>query len=433
MDVQNQTKEMASVSASPKKGSLASNYRKIFDPHVNEEQEDTTNEDCSGTEPETLGAIQWTPKGEAELYRHLERNPQLLTKGYDTASAVEVQAFLRHLRDPGTHPSKTGHINPRDIAAAVELSRDCDGILDEAAAELRYWQEYDDESKEKREFENYWLLNWDTSSLVCTSQSQEQSQNEESPLAHKTLMKTAELLDIRELLKLSRLLFMSSQDREEDWTSYSADGPAIFASAFLHLCRLIHCLTRRLVMSSLFIAQSRLRATHGYSRRKEYVKSQDVQTAVDVLGIARDPEYWTDLPRRCKLQVVDDETPGGETITMENEEVVTMLRQSGKPSSQGSTLSGAALGDTGEVATSELQLPPASVLTPPSAPAEDLERQHEGDSDSQSNTSELERKDQQVSVLSMRETYQTLGLEVPKSLRDEEEEPPQPKRVKRSQ
>ena len=422
---------MASVSASIKKGTLAPNYRMIFDQHALEVQQRAADANGSHFEAETLGAIQWTPEQKAEVFRRLERKYSLtLTRGRGTTSPVRVQALLRHLRNRGTTSPETGEVAPGDAPATVELSRDCELNLDTAAAELRLWQEHEAELHEKQRFGDYWLLNWDTSSSI---ESQEQSPNAEVPKALRDLRRAYELLDIHELLKLSHLLFMSSEDREEDWASYSADGPAIFASAILALFRLVHGVTRRLVMSSWFIAQSRIRATRTYSRRKEYVKPQDVQTALDVLGITGNrEEYWIDLPRRCKLQVAEDRTAAKETSPMDDDEVETSLRQTGNTPTQTSTASGAAIDDSQiAIETHESRLASTPFLMAQAEPAQTAWSQYKEDLGSQSDTSELERKDQQASILCMRETYHMLGLKLPKSLR-EEGELPQAKRVKRS-
>jgi RNA polymerase I-specific transcription initiation factor RRN5 len=95
------------------------------------------------------------------------------------------------------------------------------------------------------------------------------------------------------------------------WSRYAselASEPSIYRTAFNNFHRLTLSVTKRLVQTSIIQATSRLRAQR---RRRDdkglspFVKTRDVVTAIDILGLRRNgSERWKGVARRCGLRVL---------------------------------------------------------------------------------------------------------------------------------
>jgi hypothetical protein len=85
------------------------------------------------------------------------------------------------------------------------------------------------------------------------------------------------------------------------------DPPAIRYSALADLHDMIVAMTRRLVQTTIFMAESRLRSTESTVFSPEQVIRQaDVKTAIAVLDMPLNAwEYWVKMPRRTGVKVVE--------------------------------------------------------------------------------------------------------------------------------
>ncbi|EDU47878.1 Zn-clus domain containing protein [Pyrenophora tritici-repentis] len=123
----------------------------------------------------------------------------------------------------------------------------------------------------------------------------------------------ATLLQPRTMLKLSKTLFMNRSPTIPSpwahWSEYTSDlaqEPAMYRSALNSFHTLVVSVTKRLVQTAIFQANSRLR-----SRRQRVdkintplLKKRDVLAAIDVLGMKRNGhERWRGVARRCGLRV----------------------------------------------------------------------------------------------------------------------------------
>lgn len=125
----------------------------------------------------------------------------------------------------------------------------------------------------------------------------------------------AKLLQPQTMLTLSKHYFMNgSPDIPSPWPHWSeyasklASEPSIYRTAFNDFHRLAVSVTKRLVQTAVMQANSRLRAQR---RRKDdkglspFVKTRDVLTAIDILGLRRNgSERWKGVARRCNLRVL---------------------------------------------------------------------------------------------------------------------------------
>jgi hypothetical protein len=83
--------------------------------------------------------------------------------------------------------------------------------------------------------------------------------------------------------------------------------PSIRYKAFQDYYQLVLIMTRRLVQTAIFMAESRLRSMeNGIFAPKPYLRTDDVHAAVEALGMPKDAKkYWLNLPRRKGLAVLE--------------------------------------------------------------------------------------------------------------------------------
>ncbi|KAH4189736.1 hypothetical protein HBI23_112200 [Parastagonospora nodorum] len=123
----------------------------------------------------------------------------------------------------------------------------------------------------------------------------------------------ARLLQPEVMLTLSREVFMNrSDDIPSPWPHWShyisevATEPSIYRTALNDFHRLVLSVTKRLVQTAIIQATSRMRSQRSRKEKGSYplIKSRDVYTAIDVLGMKRNgSERWQGVPRRCGLKV----------------------------------------------------------------------------------------------------------------------------------
>ncbi|KAJ4987016.1 hypothetical protein SVAN01_07432, partial [Stagonosporopsis vannaccii] len=127
----------------------------------------------------------------------------------------------------------------------------------------------------------------------------------------------ASLLHPENMLLLSRHLFMNrSPDLPSPWPHWSAYAsdhvpePSMMRSAFNDLHTLAVSLTKRLMQTAMMQATSRLRAQRRRTNKgvMPFVKTRDVLSAIDVLGLERNGRArWIGVARRCNLRVFDEQ------------------------------------------------------------------------------------------------------------------------------
>ncbi|KAK4982782.1 hypothetical protein LTR66_009099 [Elasticomyces elasticus] len=251
-----------------------------------------------------------------------------------------------------------------DWPAALEVKKECRQALDLAAEALAWQQEKWEIKREKTRFQDYWLLTDNVAAEIekslfpdllgpdndreegieiCDSSSHRPTPNDSSgdddapkeaeddgsgniekrsiaapdsqPAveASQLPVSAAYLLNLSNFLALSEIMFMNSSDPFSNYRRIAtvddpSQTPAIYHTAFADFHTLVVSLTRRLVQATLFHAFSRLRATDRASdrarRRQEYVRRQDVLTALDVLGMPHNARrFWARTAGRCGVEV----------------------------------------------------------------------------------------------------------------------------------
>lgn len=127
----------------------------------------------------------------------------------------------------------------------------------------------------------------------------------------------ASLLHPENMLSLSRDLFMNrSPDLPSPWphwTAYASEQvpqPSIMRTAFNDFHTLAVSVTKRLMQAAIAQATSRLRSQRRRTKKgvMPFVKTRDVLSAIDILGMKRDGRSrWTGVARRCNVRVFDEQ------------------------------------------------------------------------------------------------------------------------------
>jgi hypothetical protein len=299
--------------------------------------------------PTQLGVTLWQPGEKTKLYHALclkgRHDLPALAGLVGSKSAVEIKAYLDNLREIETdrqrfeaQPKNVAHA---EIPAALEIGPDCEAILDRAADALLAFQEQYDAAAAKQA-NGMWLIDHEVAAeLDRRADDTEMSANGhdlESDEDGPSITERACLLfHLSTCLELSERLFMNrGPDSPDSWQNIAEEGerPSMALDCVTLLYDLILNFLRRLVQSSIFLAQSRVRA----STTKDYrpsgsVKFEDVAAALDVLGVKRNAEsYWVGLARRNGLRIVDDTHRRGidSKAALPYNEVEESLSQSGR-------------------------------------------------------------------------------------------------------
>ncbi|KAF8544906.1 hypothetical protein BDD12DRAFT_813892 [Trichophaea hybrida] len=252
----------------------------------------------------------WTIKHKNEFFNHLailgKDRVEAIAKAVGK-SVLECQAYINVLQEGrletqewmGTRSRDT--IGLREIPAAVELSEACIKALDQQAKFVADRQRRDQEKVEKRRWgANFWLLDSKWASQI------EQFYKSGDIDSILDIAPEAELLNVAKILELSERIFMnSSGKRNYRRITESDEKPSVWYTAFLDLHSLVLEFTRRLVQTTIWVAESRQRVLeHPIFSQKRIVRLDDVQAALDTLNVpANSFDFWIKVPRRAGINV----------------------------------------------------------------------------------------------------------------------------------
>lgn len=290
-------------------------------------------------QPSQVGLTLWSSEEKEVLFTVLSTKGKDDLKGIAEAigskSEPEVHVYLQLLQQMTdyrrTSGSDSGMVDFTEVPAAFEISEACTTVLDAAADALLVKERELAEENGREAFGDFWLL--DASLAAGEDNSTEASGHSQEMSDHPQLQSALELLDLDSWLHLSSRIFMNPRDLTDNWRSYADKGetPSIHASAFIDFQNLAVIVTKRLVLSAIFFAKSRLRVTktrkHGHQNR---VRQEDIMAAVDVLGMEPDAvKFWYGAARRCRLDVYESATVKKCSGQYTLEEVEGILMQPG--------------------------------------------------------------------------------------------------------
>ncbi|KAL8832962.1 MAG: hypothetical protein Q9170_004622 [Blastenia crenularia] len=310
-------------------------YHRLFNRTVQDLQIDFHEPGGDGSDFSQVGVSIWSTQEKSRLLhaiaRHGRDNLPMITALIGTKSDLEARAYLQLLQEASDEQHMYGEkrslTGTADVPAAIELSDQCCGALDQAADALAILQQLHEEQVEKQKHSDLWKLDQRTAQWI----DRRLSESEEGRNEVRRRLPAAEILDIGQFLKLSTNIFMNSSHPDSDCRSFvsRSEKPSMLYTAFADLYSLFLSVTKRLIQSSLFFAMSRLRATQSsaYAHQRA-VKQADVIAAVKVLGMKENArDFWVEIPRRCRLNVYDQSKMIDSGETMDYQKVESILAQ----------------------------------------------------------------------------------------------------------
>ncbi|KAK7981905.1 hypothetical protein PG996_009592 [Apiospora saccharicola] len=271
-------------------------------------------------EPSQIGAVYWrAPEKEAffSALGRLGRDDHAgIAARIGSKSPLEVAQFVTLLseRDKARKDDRASWreaLRPVGITAAAEISHECCVALDGVADDLSVRQEAHEQAlEEKRWGVEHWLI---TQSLVGAGAGHPADATATATTTTRKLEGElgpfANLFVLPNWLRLSERVFMNSTVPECNWRHVSEEPPAIRATALSDFHELARSVTRRLVATTLFMSESRIKARRApASRAKQAVKARDVQAAVESLNLkSNSHNFWARAARRLRLDVQGDD------------------------------------------------------------------------------------------------------------------------------
>ena len=319
-----------------------------------------------------IGLVRWTEAEKELFFEALSRlgghcvsagvggHAAEIAARVKTKSELEVAQYLSILAESALERKREKNdlepVIPADLPAAVELSQVCCNALEEAADAISVRQESHEESIEMRRWGPYWLLTQanageaekaaeEAAAAMAINEEEKAGQEldeddaqlppshqqpptlfqQSRPIQRKLAQqhKSLDLFRVRNWLGLSERVFMNASFPEYNWTSVSADLPAIRQTALDDFRSIVVSVTRRLVAAVIAGTESRVRTQLGSNPKTQaLVRRKDVEAAVLSLGLKTDSrEFWARSARRLRLDVFDDRADdGGYSPTGEGEE-----------------------------------------------------------------------------------------------------------------
>ncbi|KAI0196079.1 hypothetical protein EV127DRAFT_331180 [Xylaria flabelliformis] len=272
-----------------------------------------------------IGAVMWSTAEKAAFFAAVSRLGRADFTGISarigTKSELEVHQYLVLL---DATEGKGDALRPVDIPAAVEIGAECAAALEAAADALSLCQESYEEQVEKKKWGSRWRV---TAQLVETFKKQLRMEKEDQENKSERLDEPPffQFFRVQNWLLLSNRVFMNSAIPDGNWRAASEEHepPAIQMTVLSDLYALAVSVTRRLVVSALYVAESRIRRNSFevvQRKRKTKVSVEDVIAAVSSLGMKQNSnEFWARCARRLQLDVVND-TTGEDIVTDEEDE-----------------------------------------------------------------------------------------------------------------
>ncbi|KAI0548806.1 hypothetical protein F4679DRAFT_293763 [Xylaria curta] len=338
----------------------------IQDEEDEEEREEEEEEDAD----QQIGAVVWSAVEKAAFFAAVSRLGRADFTGISarigTKSELEVHQYLVLLDATEGTGARQNALRPVDIPAAVEIGAECAAALEAAADALSLRQESYEEQVGKERWGSRWRV---TAQLAETLESQQRKHSEALTLHPRPRERTQkknkrrdkeddgkeqpqmegeeqekkgkrfdespffEFFCVDNWLLLSNRVFMNSAIPDGNWRAASEEHepPAIQITALSDFYALAVSVTRRLLVSALYVAESRIRRNSFevvIRNRKTWISVEDVIAAASSLSMKQNSnEFWARCARRVQLDVVNDETGEDSVTDQEYEEPHTQSGQ----------------------------------------------------------------------------------------------------------
>lgn len=258
--------------------------------------------------PSQIGLTMWTPLEKDIFFEALSRLgrdgiPEIARR-IRSKSELEILQYLKVLDDGVAARDRNQELEPLfpvDFPAAVEISPMCCNALEEAADAISIRQEQHEEACEERRWEGNWLI---------------------TPFNHKHIesakppnLPSVELFRASSWLRLAERIFMNASFPENNWAHVADDNPSIRATAFEDFYSLAVSITKRLVATTIYVSESRIRAKRDlYPNTRPLIWPKDVEAAALSIGLKTNSrKFWAGCSRRLRLAVFDDDDDVDET------------------------------------------------------------------------------------------------------------------------
>ncbi|KZL79080.1 dna-binding protein [Colletotrichum incanum] len=314
------------------KGVFNNNYLDL----LNGDIEDATNMTVDGEEdlpPSQIGLTLWTPYEKKVFFEVLSRlgkdNIRGIADRIQSKSEVEVRQYIALLEDAIERRGQEQEgglksLEPAEYPAAVEMSLSCCHALDEAADALSFRQERHEELVEQKKWGECWNINLELARRIEGDHGRERDANFVSDHG----LEFTELLRVKSFIRLPERIFMNASHAEDNWQFVSEEPPTIRATALQDFHSLLVSVTKRLVLTTLFIAESRIRGKRKVEpSTRNLVRRKDVEAAAASLGMKHNSnEFWVTCARRLRLEVWDAEEEDEDEEPMSYDRVESILR-----------------------------------------------------------------------------------------------------------
>ena len=268
--------------------------------------------------PTQIGAVQWQPSEKERLFNALSRKSRLDEPGIAIIvgkSELEVRDYIMFLREMEAErhlfEKQTKRISHADIPAAVEVSEECETALEQAADALAMFQDQYDTAVAEQQHPGTWLIDWDTArALDERALDHEEAGSDSEDLSTPKNVPAEGLFRLSTWLELSERIFMNPGPPRlhTNWHNIATEDerPALTYAAFSEFHDLTLSITRRVMQTCIFLAESRIRSTRGQGYDpKPSVKEQDLAAALEVLGMTSTlSDKLLRIARRNSLRVI---------------------------------------------------------------------------------------------------------------------------------
>ena len=290
-------------------------YRQLYNDTIHQLNSKLDPKNLRNLTASQIGVSIWSVEEKANFFFALQtygrHNARSIAAAIQTKSESEVRVYLDLLHKSAIerefrtiHPKQM--FNVCNTEGAIEVTPSCESALEAAADALSLLQHRQEKKIARLENPEFWLL---TPSIAKWADRNFKAGGDAGREILKKLP-SAELLDPKTLLRLSKRFFMNSNDPSGNWRTY-VDGrgtPSLIHSAFSDFHALAVNFTNRVIQSAISLADSRIRAeTTEYFTPQHHVRREDVLSALDILGSRHDSHAtWINMPRKFTLRVYDD-------------------------------------------------------------------------------------------------------------------------------
>lgn len=324
------------------------NYRRILNHEINRIAHPTLPK--TNIRKTQIGCSVWTRLEKAQFFAAAERvgkhDYPAIAARIGTKSQFEVAEYVDtleneiQLRKKGV--KRYYSLTDDQVPAAIEVSQECCEAMEVFAHDLeKQEQEFKREAEIEKWGSDTWLLTAETDIWMRKDLRAQKS----DPDRYQTLVEAVpavEFFELRNWLSMSRDVFMNpagESKADQNWRTIVEEDEelehGIYATAFADFHRLATNLTKKIIASAQFFAQSRTRMydTDLKKRKKKpcEVTALDVRTAVENMGLPLNTdEFWQKAARRNHLEVVDDANDD-EPMSYEEVEQTLNKRLKGTP------------------------------------------------------------------------------------------------------